>query len=154
MKERKKIKVLFRLRSIEMGGVPRVVLDLLRNLPKEKFDLTLMLNLYQGELVSEIPEDIKLIVVEKGREQMSKNPFIQKIQLVMRRIRLEIYKQFPSLLYALKVKEDYDIEVSPGYAEFEMVLNSPNKKSKKEHLFILISPLFTRLNFKSDLKFL
>ena len=127
----KKIKVLFRLRSIEMGGVPRVVLDLLRNLPKEKFDLTLMLNLYQGELVSEIPKDIKLIVVEKGREQMSKNPFIQKIQLVMRRIRLEIYKQFPSLLYALKVKENYDIEVSPGYAEFEMVLNSPNKKSKK-----------------------
>jgi len=44
----KKIKVLFRLRSIEMGGVPRVVLDLLRNLPKEKFDLTLMLNLYRG----------------------------------------------------------------------------------------------------------
>ena len=127
----KKIKVLFRLRSIEMGGVPRVMLDLLRNLPKEKFDLTLMLNLYQGELVSEIPKDIKLIVVEKGREQMSKNPFIQKIQLVMRRIRLEIYKQFPSLLYALKVKENYDIEVSPGYAEFEMVLNSPNKKSKK-----------------------
>ena len=53
MKERKKIKVLFRLRSIEMGGVPRVVLDLLRNLPKEKFDLTLMLNLYKGKLMRE-----------------------------------------------------------------------------------------------------
>ena len=48
-----------------MGGVPRVVLDLLRNLPKDKFDFTLMLNLYQGELVSEIPKDIKLIVIEK-----------------------------------------------------------------------------------------
>lgn len=47
----KKIKVLFRLRSIEMGGVPRVVLDLLKNLPKEKFDLTLMLNLYKGKLM-------------------------------------------------------------------------------------------------------
>ena len=45
------IKVLFRLRSIEMGGVPRVVLDLLRNLSKEKFDLTLMLNLYKGKLM-------------------------------------------------------------------------------------------------------
>lgn len=126
-----KIKILFRLRSLEMGGVPRVVLDLLRNLPKDKFDLTLMLNLYQGELVSEIPKDIKLIVIEKGREQMSKNPFIQKIQLGLRRLRLEIYDKFPALLYALKVKEKYDIEVSPGYAEFEMVLNSPNKKSKK-----------------------
>lgn len=129
--KKNKIKVLFRLRSLEMGGVPRVVLDLLRNLPKDKFDLTLMLNLYQGELVSEIPKDIKLIVVEKGREQMSSNPLIQKIQLGLRRLKLEIYDRFPSLLYALKVKEEYDIEVSPGYAEFEMVLNSPNKKSKK-----------------------
>lgn len=131
MKTLKKIKILFRLRSLEMGGVPRVVLDLLRNLPKDKFDLTLMLNLYQGELVSEIPKDIKLIVIEKGREQMSKNPIIQKIQLGLRRLRLEIYNSFPSLLYYLKVKEKYDIEVSPGYAEFEMVLNSPNKNSKK-----------------------
>lgn len=114
-----------------MGGVPRVVLDLLRNLPKDKFDFTLILNLYQGELVTEIPKDIKLIVVEKGREQMSKNPFIQKIQLGLRRLKLEIYDHFPSILYALKVKEDFDIEVSPGYAEFEMVLNSPNKKSRK-----------------------
>lgn len=131
LNNQKKIKILFRIRSLEMGGVPRVVLDLLRNLPKDKFDLTLMLNLYQGELVSEIPKDIKLIVIEKGREQMSKNPFIQKIQLGLRRLRLEIYDKFPALLYALKVKEKYDIEVSPGYAEFEMVLNSPNKKSKK-----------------------
>ena len=131
MENQKKIKVLFRLRSVEMGGVPRVVLDLLRNLPKDKFDFTLMLNLYQGELVTEIPKDIKLIVVEKGREQMSKNPFIQKIQLGLRRLKLEIYDKFPSVLYALKVKEDFDIEVSPGYAEFEMVLNSPNKKSRK-----------------------
>lgn len=129
--KKNKIKILFRLRSLEMGGVPRVVLDLLRNLPKDKFDLTLMLNLYQGELVSEIPKDIKLIVVEKGREQMSSNPLIQKIQLGLRRLKLEIYDRFPSLLYTLKVKEEYDIEVSPGYAEFEMVLNSPNKKSKK-----------------------
>lgn len=127
----KKIKVLFRLRSLEMGGVPRVVLDLLRNLPKDKFDFTLMLNLYQGELIKDIPADIKLIVVEKGKEQMSSNPFIQKIQLAWRRLKLEIYDQFPSILYRLKVPERYDIEVSPGYAEFDMVLDSPDKYSRK-----------------------
>lgn len=53
--QHRKIKVLFWLRLLEMGGVPRVVLDLLRNLPKDKFDFTLMLNLYQGELIKEIP---------------------------------------------------------------------------------------------------
>lgn len=129
--QKPKIKVLFRLRSLEMGGVPRVVLDLLRNLPKDKFDFTLMLNLHQGELVKDIPNDIKLIVVEKGKEQMSSNPLFQKIQLAWRRVKLEIYDKFPSILYKLKVPEKYDIEVSPGYAEFDMVLNSPNKKSRK-----------------------
>lgn len=131
MKHPQKIKVLFRLRSLEMGGVPRVVLDLLRNLPKDKFDFTLMLNLYQGELVTEIPKDINLIIVEKGKEDMSKNSFLRKIQLGIRRLKLEFYDKFPSLLYAWKVKEEFDIEVSPGYAEFEMVLSSPNKKSRK-----------------------
>ncbi|MFV0146882.1 glycosyltransferase [Empedobacter falsenii] len=127
----KKIKVLFRLRSLEMGGVPRVVLDLLRNLPKDKFEFTLMLNLYQGELVKEIPADLKVIVVEKGKEQMSSNSFVQKMQLIWRRLKLEVYDRFPSILYALKVPEKYDIEVSPGYAEFDMVLNSPDKNSRK-----------------------
>ena len=126
-----KIKVLFRLRSLEMGGVPRVVLDLLRNLPKEKFDFTLMINLYQGELINEIPQDIKVIVVEKGKEQMSSNPFFQKIQLVWRRLKLYFYSIFPSVLYFLKVSEKYDIEISPGYAEFDLVLNSPDKLSRK-----------------------
>lgn len=114
-----------------MGGVPKVFLDIWRNLPKDRFDITLLLNLYQGELVSEIPEGIKVIVIAKGREQMSKNPLIQKLQLALRRLKLEFYDKFPALLYAQYVKEDYDIEIACGYAEFEMVLNSPNKKSKK-----------------------
>ena len=131
MSNENKIKILLRLRSLEMGGVPRVVLDLLRNLPKDKFEFTLMLNLFQGELVNEIPKDIKLIVLEKGREQMSKNKLIQNTQLIFRRLKLEIYEKFPALLYNLKVKEKFDIEIASGYAEFEMVLNSPNKKSRK-----------------------
>lgn len=127
----KKIKVLFRMRSMEMGGVPIVVLGLLNNLPKDKFDFTMLLNIAQGELVNDIPSHVKVISITKGRESFSKNPLIYKIQLIIRRIKLEFYRLFPSVLYALKVKEDFDIEVSPGYAEFEMVLNSPNKKSRK-----------------------
>lgn len=130
LNSQKKIKILFRLRSMETGGVQRVFLDIWNNLPKDKFDITLMLNLYQGELLPEIPKHIKLIVIEKGREQMSKNPLIQKLQLGLRRLKLDIYDKFPSLLYALKVKEQYDIEVACGYSEFEMVLYSPQKSKK------------------------
>ncbi|MET3731830.1 glycosyltransferase [Moheibacter stercoris] len=126
-----KIKVLFRLRSLEMGGVPRVVLDLLNNLPKEKFDITLMLNLYQGELRTEIPKHIHLVRIAKGREDFSVNPILHKVQLVLRKLKLKFYEVFPSFLYNQILKEDYDIEVAPGYAEFEWILNSPNKKSRK-----------------------
>lgn len=127
MSENNKIKVLFRLRSLEMGGVQRVILDLLRNLPKDKFDVTLMLNLYQGELVSEIPKDIKLITLAKGKEHFSKNKIINSLQLILRRIKLKFYDIFPSIIYP----EKYDLEIAPSYTEFEMVLNSPNKNSRK-----------------------
>lgn len=126
-----KIKVLFRLRSLEMGGVPRVVLDLLRNLPKDKFELTLLLNLYQGELRTEIPQEIRLVTLAKGKEDFSQNPLIQKIQLVIRRLKLAFYEKFPAILYKRKVKDEFDLEIAPGYAEFEWILNSPNKKSRK-----------------------
>ena len=126
-----KIKILFRLRSLEMGGVPRVVLDLLENLPKDKFDVTLLLNLYQGELRTEIPKHIRLVTIAGGKEDFAKNPLMHKIQLVSRRIKLGFYERFPSILYSWKLKEEFDIEVAPGYAEFEWVLNSPNKKSRK-----------------------
>lgn len=126
-----KIKVLFRLRSLEMGGVPRVVLDLLENLPKEKFEITLLLNLFQGELRSDIPKNIRLVTIAGGKEDFSKNSLIQKIQLVLRRLKLSFYEKFPSILYRRKLKEDFDIEVAPGYTEFEWVLNSPHKKSRK-----------------------
>jgi len=126
-----KIKVLFRLRSLEMGGVPRVVLDLLENLPKEKFDLTLLLNLYQGELRTEIPKEIKLVVIAGGKEEFSDNPVLRKLQFICRRLKLAFYEKFPSVLYKRKLKTEFDIEVAPGYTEFEWVLNSPNKKSRK-----------------------
>ena len=51
----KKIKILFRQRSMEMGGVEKVMLSLLQNLNPEKYDCTVVLNLNQGELRNEFP---------------------------------------------------------------------------------------------------
>lgn len=127
----KKIKVLFRLKSIEMGGVQRVIIDLLKNLPQDKFEITLLLNLYQGELRTSIPEHIRLITIGKGKEDFSKNKLIYTFQLVFRRLKLEFYDKFPSILYKRKLKDTFDIEVSPSYTEFEWVLNSPDKTSRK-----------------------
>jgi len=125
-----KTKILFRLRSLEMGGVGKVLIDILENIPKSRLDISLLVNLYQGELRHKVPENIKLIKIAKGKEDFSKNPLIQKIQLIFRALKLKLLQVFPFLLN-FYYKEKYDVEIAFGRSELEMVLKSPQKTSKK-----------------------
>ena len=125
-----KIKVLFRHRSMEMGGVERVLLDLLENLPRDIFDITLLLTINQGELRTEIPSDVRLIAMQKGREDMSSQPFLRNLQLLKRGLILWFYRKFPKALYKKYLNQPFDIEVAPGYGDFDAVLNSPIKSKK------------------------
>lgn len=125
-----KIKVLFRHRSMEMGGVERVLIDLLENLPRDLFDITFFLTLNQGELRSEIPKDINIITFQKGKEDMSNNKLVRTVQLVKRNLTLLFYRKNPKLLYKNIIKKDFDIEIAPTYAEFENILASPLKSKK------------------------
>lgn len=127
----RKIKVLFRHRSMEMGGVEKVILSLLNNLDREKFDITLMVSLYQGELRDKVPAHIRYIKINKGREDFSKNPFINKIQLLLRGLRIKSLQQFPKIIDRIYLDEKYDVEIASSYTDFEAVLSSPDKTSKK-----------------------
>lgn len=122
---KQKIKVLFRHRSMEMGGVEKVILDLLENLPRDIFDITLLLSIYQGELRTAIPEDIKVITIQQGREDMSQNPVIRYFQLIRRGIVLWYFRRFPKALQKKYIPDDFDLEVAPGYSDFDAVLDSP-----------------------------
>ena len=126
-----KTKLLFRLRSMETGGVQKVLLNILHNLDRSKFEIYLLLNLYQGKLLADIPKDIKVGYIGKGREFMSKNPFIKKIQLIIRRAKLTIMNKFPYLLYNKLGINHQDVEIAFVHYNFLEILNSPNKKSKK-----------------------
>lgn len=85
MTDSRKIKLLFRHRSMEMGGVEKVMLSLLNNLDREKFDMTVLLNLNQGELRNEIPAHVRKVYLTDGKEDMSKNRILQKVQLLQRK---------------------------------------------------------------------
>lgn len=126
-----KIKILFRHRSMEMGGVEKVLLSMLNNLDREKFDLSVCLNLFQGELHNEIPDFVDVKTLAKGKEDFSKNPLINKIQLVARAVKLWIFRTFPVLPDRFILHNNADIEIATGYTMFSDVLNSSNKKSKK-----------------------
>ncbi|MBQ0151459.1 MAG: glycosyltransferase [Chryseobacterium sp.] len=130
MKNTKKIKVLFRHRSMEMGGVEKVVLSMLNNLNKEKFENTICLNINQGELRNEIPTHVRKVYLTDGKEDLSKNPLLQKIQLVKRKLRLEAAQKNPAIAQKI-LGEDYDVEIATTYAAFSSVLNSSNRLSKK-----------------------
>ncbi len=130
MKGNNKIKVLFRHRSMEMGGVEKVMLSLLNNLDREKFELTVCLNINQGELRDEFPEHVRKVSLTPGKEDLSKNRILQKIQLVRRNLRLRHIQKQPAVADLL-LGEQYDIEIGMTYGDFPAVLNSTNKNSKK-----------------------
>lgn len=129
--EKKKIKILFRHRSMEMGGVEKVMLSILNNLDPEKFEMTVLLNLNQGELRNEFPPHVRKVFLTDGKEDFSKNRFFQKIQLLQRKWKLEKFRKNPDIIDKDYLKENYDIEIAMTYNDFEPVLNSSNKNSKK-----------------------
>ncbi len=131
MPKNRKIKILFRHRSMEMGGVEKVLLSMLNNLDQERFDISLCLNLFQGELRHEIPSNIRLITLAKGKEDFPKNNILYKIALVMRGIKLMVFRKFPIIPNQLIIKNNADIEIATGYTMFNDTINSSNKKSKK-----------------------
>ncbi|KQR95470.1 glycosyl transferase family 1 [Chryseobacterium sp. Leaf180] len=130
MSDQKKIKVLFRHRSMEMGGVEKVVLSMLNHLSREKFEITLCLNLNQGELRDEIPSHVRKVALTKGREDFSAISILQKIQLATRKIKLQRAHKNPHISHRL-LQDLYDVEIAPTYAAFSSVLHSANKNSKK-----------------------
>ena len=127
----KKIKLLFRHRSMEMGGVEKVMLSIVNNLNPEKFEITVCLNLNQGELRNEFPPHIRKLYLAEGKEDFSKNIILQKIQLYQRKKKLEKLRKNPEIIDKQYLKEYFDIEVGMTYNDFESVLNSSNKNSKK-----------------------
>ncbi|MEG0760598.1 MAG: glycosyltransferase [Chryseobacterium sp.] len=130
MKENKKLKVLFRQRSMEMGGVEKVILSMLNGLDREKFDMTICLNINQGDLRNEIPPHVKKVSIASGKEDFSKNSIIQKLQLAKRKFKLDKAQKNPKIADAV-LKDQFDVEIAPTYATFSSVLNSSNKNSKK-----------------------
>ncbi|SIS83849.1 Glycosyltransferase involved in cell wall bisynthesis [Kaistella chaponensis] len=127
----KKIKLLFRHRSMEMGGVEKVMLSIVNNLNPEKFEITVCLNLNQGELRNEFPPHIRKLYLAEGKEDFSKNIILQKIQLYQRKKKLEKLRKNPEIIDRQYLREYYDIEIGMTYNDFESVLNSSNKNSKK-----------------------
>jgi glycosyltransferase involved in cell wall biosynthesis len=71
----RRTKCLFVLPDLSGGGAERVTLDLVRNIDKDEFDVTLFLLRYSGEYLNNIPENINLKYGIDGKRSFYLNFF-------------------------------------------------------------------------------
>ena len=129
MTEKKKI--LIRIGSLRHGGAEKVLVTFLKNLPETKYEIDLLLNLYSGKYLSEVPSWVNILYLNKG-EMITTNRIQDIPQKIYRVVYQKLLKTFPALLYQgiLKNKK-YDIEFAAIHGMRDEILNSPLKSSKK-----------------------
>lgn len=126
-----KKKILIRIGSLRHGGAEKVLVTFLKNLPAEKYDIDLLLNLYSGKYLNEVPKWVNVLYLNKGEMITTNRP--QDIPKKAFRVLYQaLLKKFPKLLYngILKGKQ-YDVEFAAIHGFRDEVLNSPLKGSKK-----------------------
>ena len=126
-----KKKILIRIGSLRHGGAEKVLVTFLKNLPKDKFEIDLLLNLYSGKYLAEVPSWIKVKYLNKG-EMITTNRLQDLPQKAFRVMYQKVLKMFPSLLYNFILKgKKYDVEFAAIHGMRDEILNSPLKFSKK-----------------------
>ncbi|QOR73360.1 glycosyltransferase [Cruoricaptor ignavus] len=131
MKTAGKKKILIRIGSLRHGGAEKVLATFLKNLPPEKYEIDLLLNLYSGKYLSEIPGWINVLYLNKGEMITTNRP--KDIPKKAWRVAYQwLLKRFPKLLYKFILKgKTYDIEFAAIHGFRDEILNSPLKSSKK-----------------------
>ena len=126
-----KKKILIRIGSLRHGGAEKVLVTFLKNLPEDKYEIDLLLNLYTGKYLPEIPHWINVLYLNKGEMITTNRP--QDIpQKAYRVIYQNILKFFPNILYSKILKgKKYDLEFAAIHGFRDEILNSPLKSSKK-----------------------
>ncbi|WP_304343666.1 glycosyltransferase [Chryseobacterium koreense] len=126
-----KKKILIRIGSLRHGGAEKVLTTFLKNLPEDKYEIDLLLNLYSGKYLSEIPKWVNILHLNKG-EMITTNRIQDIPKKAFRVIYQKLLKIFPQILYSKILKgKIYDIELAAIHGLRDDVLNSPIKSSKK-----------------------
>ena len=126
-----KKKILIRIGSLRHGGAEKVLVTFLKNLPEDKYEIDLLLNLYSGKYLPEIPHWINVLYLNKG-EMITTNRPQDLPEKAYRVIYQNILKRFPNILYSTILKgKKYDLEFAAIHGFRDEILNSPLKSSKK-----------------------
>lgn len=126
-----KKKILIRIGSLRHGGAEKVLVTFLKNLPKDKYEVDLLLNLYSGKYLVEVPDWVNVMYLNRG-EMITTNRPKDLPKKAYRVVYQQLLKKYPKILYRRKLKKkQYDVEFAAIHGFMDEVLNSPLKSSKK-----------------------
>lgn len=112
-------KILFVINTMGMGGAERALISLFNVIDRKQYDITLLVMLEQGELFSEVPDDIKII----GRPDLSSVLSMKgRIHLACTVLKKFCYKRngFKKLGYIRQLAEY--MKLNSGYVMKEKLL--------------------------------
>ena len=126
-----KKKILIRIGSLRHGGAEKVLVTFLKNLPKDKYEIDLLLNLYSGKYLAEVPNWINVLYLNKG-EMITTNRIQDIPKKAYRVLYQKLLQKFPKILYSTILKnKKYDVEFAAIHGMRDDILNSPIQSSKK-----------------------
>lgn len=126
-----KKKILIRIGSLRHGGAEKVLVNFLKNLPEDKYEVDLLINLYTGMYIKEVPSWVNLHYLLKGEMITTNRPHEIPVK-AFRVLYQKMFLWFPSLLYTFVLNnKKYDVEIAAIHGMYKELLSSPQKDSKK-----------------------
>lgn len=119
-------KILFFIESLGGGGAEKVITDIVRNINKDKYDITVVTVTDSGIYNDEISKHCTYKSILSTNNKNLFNRIIYKIKYKL------IYKLPCKLIYKFVINDKYDIEIAfvEGFAT-KFIATSSNKRSKK-----------------------
>lgn len=141
-----RIKVLFMIHTLQIGGAERVFVDFINNLDKKKYDITVMTVVNTGAFRNELSEEVNYgSIIDLSCFRKKKNSQVSNkksgnllsgtsiLKSIISKIYLFFWRHIDcKKIYRKKVKNNYDVEIAflEGVSA-KIIANSSNEKSKK-----------------------
>ena len=134
-------KILFVLHTLQAGGAEKVFINLLKHINKDKYDVTVLAIVNDGLYIEELKKIDKVkykwvfpsfFCKSRNNKNSGFYNISNKIMDFIWKIYIFMLKYFSGIIYRLRVKEKFDIEIAfleGKVAKF--VSNSNNKESEK-----------------------
>lgn len=139
---------MIRIGSLRHGGAEKALINFLKNIPSDKYEIDLLINLYSGQYIKDVPSWVNLHYLIKGEMITTNRPHEIPVK-AFRVLYQKMFLWFPGLLYKSILKnKKYDVEIGAIHGMYKEILSSPLKDSKK--IIWIQNDIFSLKEFTPD----